>query len=492
MNEQGTTRGLRARQLERLQKETLDVLVIGGGINGAASLLALAAHGARAGLIDRGDFACETSQSSSNLIWGGIKYLEHLEFPLVWHLCASRNRLLELFPGSVRETRFLTLPGRGLKQSLPVLYAGTWLYWLLGRRRTRPPALVSRAEMAEVVPALSADTLRHGLEYSDACLPATDARFTLDFVFAAVRAGAAAANYAEAVSARREKGGWLVRVRDRAAGTEFDVRCRAVVNACGPFADKVNSLLGVETRFRHVFSRGAHLVVPRLQRRDEVVVIFAPDGRPFFILPFGELTIIGTTDTPVESPEAACTAEDRRFILETANAYLRPERRLLDGDVVAERCGIRPLALEKGRRAAADWMALSRRHKIETDTSAAALTIFGGKLTDCLNVAEEVVSEARAMGLTLRPPDPLWHGALKPEGEKTGAAGPPLVELGGESYTRTELERMAAEEMAVTEEDFLRRRTALALKAKKDGLLDRPGVREALDIVLGRGGGTGR
>ncbi len=476
---------LRAKQLERLRKEELDVLVIGGGINGAVSALALAAHGARAGLIDRGDFACGTSQSSSNLIWGGIKYLEHLEFPLVWHLCASRNRLLDLFPGSVREVRFLTLPGRVLKQSLPSLYAGTWLYWLLGRCRTRPPKLVPRSAMADREPALDGSALKHGLEYSDACLPATDARFTLDFVFAALRSGAAAANYAEAVSARREADGWLVRVRDRASGTEFEVRSRAVINAAGPFADGVNSLLGVSTRFRHVFSKGVHLIVPRLQRKEEVVTIFAADGRPFFILPFGDLTMIGTTDTPVEDPAAAITDEDRAFILRAANTYLKPERRLSESDIIAERCGVRPLALEKGSRAATDWMALSRRHRLETDGEAKALTIFGGKLTDCLNVAEEVVEEARRLGFKLKPRDPLWHGALKTVGRGPADAAAALIELGGERYTRADVERMAAEELIVTGEDFLRRRTALALKAKKNAIREHPGVKEACAMVLG-------
>ena len=156
-------RHTRALQLEKLQREELDVLVIGGGVNGAVSALALASHGSRAGLIYRGDFASETCQSSSNLIWGGIKYLERLEFPLVWHLCGSRNRLLDVFPGSVREIRFLTLPGRGIRQSLPALYAGTWLYWLLGRCRNRPHGLVSGPEMAARKPALE-HRLWRGLE----------------------------------------------------------------------------------------------------------------------------------------------------------------------------------------------------------------------------------------------------------------------------------------------------------------------------------------
>ena len=275
---------------------------------------------ARAGLIDRGDFASETSQSSSNLIWGGIKYLERLEFPLVWHLCGSRNRLLDVFPGSVREIRFLTLPGRGIRQSLPALYAGTWLYWLLGRCRTRPPGLVSGPEMAAREPALE-HRLWRGLEYSDAWLPGTDARFTLDLAFSAVRHGAAALNYAEAMGAVREKDGWLVRVRDRAAGKNLTCGPRGGERG-RPFRRQRERCLALKRGSGMFFKGRPPDSAASQQRRGRGHL--HNNGRPFYHA-LGELTMIGTTDTPVERPEEV--DEDRRFILNTANLYLKPGRR---------------------------------------------------------------------------------------------------------------------------------------------------------------------
>jgi len=132
--------GLRSSNVRRLQQETFDVLILGGGINGAVAAASLAAKGVKVALIDKGDFAGLTSSNSSNLAWGGIKYLESLDFLLVNRLCRSRNHLMQSYPSTVKEIRFLTTMHKGFRFRPFMVFLGTVLYWLIGHFQTQPPA----------------------------------------------------------------------------------------------------------------------------------------------------------------------------------------------------------------------------------------------------------------------------------------------------------------------------------------------------------------
>jgi len=501
--------------------ERFDVLVIGGGINGAVSAAALSARGAKVALLDRGDFACATSQESSNLIWGGIKYLETWELGLVRKLCRARNLLLRSYPSSVRELRFFTSHRRGFRWPLWVMLVGAWLYWLLGGAFTHRPRRLTLRDIARDEPAVALDGLDGGFEYSDAYLPDSDARFVWGFVRTAIERGCVAVNYVESVESRREGDEWVTRVRDAVSGRELVVRARVLVNACGPYADGVNRQAGVRTGHRHVLSKGIHLLVDRLTPSDRALTFFADDGRLFFVLPMGTRTCIGTTDTPVDSPEEGVTAEDRQFVLDNINKRLRLPRPLTEADVVAERCGVRPLVVDAASDGGRDWMQLSRRHVIEVDAERSHVTIFGGKLTDCLNVGEEVCGEARRLGVTL-PHDRPWFGepgaavrqgfleraarldpATLPRGaverlwRRYGDRAAGLVEAvardaslarevveGGE-VLRCEVEEAARTEMVTSLEDFLRRRTALAQLVRRESLRASDGLRDACRVLFG-------
>jgi glycerol-3-phosphate dehydrogenase len=515
---------LRRENVDRLGRDAFDVLVLGGGINGAVSAAALSARGARVALVERADFASSTSQESSNLVWGGIKYLESYELGLVWKLCRARNRLLRAYPSAVREIRFYTSHPQGFRHARWKLWAGTWLYWALGGGLTRPPRRLTRRRMASEEPLLSLDRVDGGIEYSDAFLPDNDARFVWGFVRSALEAGCAAANYLEALGSERLGSGWVTRVRDAVSGRELAVRSRLLLNACGPYADEVNARDGVSTAHRHVLSKGIHLIVDRLGDPSRVLAFFADDGRLFFAIPMGPKTCIGTTDTPAERPEVAVTSEDRRFVLENINRRLRLPRPLEEADVIAERCGVRPLAVDRNGGPVQDWMQLSRRHVIEVDAGRGHLTIFGGKLTDCLNVGERICREVRRLGVELpaarpwygEPPaavrdefrararaarldqlapsadEPLstrlWrrHGAealaLLDAMERDPRAGE--VVMAGPGLLRCELQAVAQREMVVRLEDFLRRRTRLALVTRREELRRDPGLREAARILF--------
>ena len=136
---------LRASNLEKLGDGVYDALIIGGGVNGAVSAAALSGKGARVALIDLRDFAGFTSQQTSNLAWGGIKYLESHDYDLVWGLCKSRNHMIESYPSRIKEIRFYTTIEKGFRFPPWFVWAGTWVYWVFGRFFTRPPRLLGKA-----------------------------------------------------------------------------------------------------------------------------------------------------------------------------------------------------------------------------------------------------------------------------------------------------------------------------------------------------------
>ena len=166
---------LRKQNIEKLKTDIFDVLIVGGGMNGAVSAAALASRGAKVGLIDSRDFAGFTSQQSSNLIWGGIKYMETYEFGLVNNLCKSRNELLKSFPSTVREIRFLSALSKGSRVPVWLMLIGTWLYWLLGRGKTRTPRMFSASQIKNTEPLIDVENSIGGVEYSDAYLHDNDA-----------------------------------------------------------------------------------------------------------------------------------------------------------------------------------------------------------------------------------------------------------------------------------------------------------------------------
>ncbi len=517
---------LRDNQINRLAATNLDVLVVGGGINGAVSAAALAACKVRVGLIDARDFAGFTSQHSSNLVWGGIKYLEDFELGLVNDLCVSRNELLHAFPATVKEIRFLTLLPQGFRHPRWLMLAGSWLYWLLGRGKTRPPRLLSKLDIKAMEPLLNTTGSVGGIEYSDAYLHDNDARFVFNFVRQALDHGGLAANYLALEQAQRSpQGTWTATVKDQVSGRCFDIRARAIVNATGPFVDQLNATNHIKTQYKHAFAKGIHLIVPRIARDQRVLASFAADGRLFFAIPMANRTCIGTTDTAIGSPLSVITDADRDEVLANINAMLDLQQPFQRQDIIAERCGVRPLVVSKDAKPGASAH-LSRRHKLEL-SAPDYLSIFGGKLTDCLNVAREVCDTLRQSDINIKPLSADWYlqsgrsvraeyfrrahelGLDRMVASDTGerlqerlwrryahhalgmldtiASDPhmaaPLIE--GYGIRRCELEYLAKNEMIVTLEDYLRRRSKLEQVVPKHTLQQSPGLKQACTILFG-------
>ena len=315
----------RTTQLQRQKSDLFDLLIIGGGINGAVSAASLAARGAKVALIDQGDFASSTSQASSNLIWGGIKYLESYEFPLVYKLCRSRNLLLKSYPSMIHQKRFFAPleQGMGWKRSAPILAIGTWIYWLFGAGKTRPPTYLNLASMQQKEPFLNLNHCNSGIEYSDAMIVEHDARFVFHFIRSAIRAGAAVANYVHSrQSIQQEDGLWQTKVQDLRGGEEYLLRSKVVINAAGPYVDGVNRSNQIGTKTHHLFSKGIHLVVKKFTKQDHIMAFFDNGGRLFFVIPLGTVSIIGTTDTPHVTPDSSVTDQDRDYVLDNKSVIV--------------------------------------------------------------------------------------------------------------------------------------------------------------------------
>ncbi len=517
---------LREKNIAKLQQEVFDVLIIGGGINGAVSAASLAAKGARVALIDKGDFAGFTSSNSSNLAWGGVKYLESHEYLLVNKLCKSRNHLMQSYPSTVKEIRFLTCIQKGFRFPPFFVYIGTLVYWLFGRFFTQAPKYLRPKNIELREPVINTENSSGGFEYSDAYLFDNDARFTFNFIRSSMDNGCIAANYVSSEGAEFREGKWHIRAKNQINGEGFSIQAKTLINAAGPFVDAHNKITHELTEHHHVFSKGVHLVVDQITETKRVLAFFASDGRLFFVIPMGRKTCIGTTDTQVPTPDTEVTDEDRAFILDNVNALLDLKKPLTLEDIIAERCGVRPLAVTGGD-GEADWVKLSRKHAIDINHENKHLSIFGGKLTDCINVGDEVSDIIRDFGVSLENSAAKWYGEPDDEVKKeffeqTAAmnldaltwekSSEPLSQrlwrrygknafdmlekirvdksqaellIENAEYIRCEIEYAAKNEMITKLEDFLRRRSKMALVLRSSELLQAEGLKEASAILFG-------
>ncbi|MCF2947119.1 glycerol-3-phosphate dehydrogenase/oxidase [Paraglaciecola aquimarina] len=517
---------LRSANLQKLSQETFDVLIVGGGINGAVSAASLAAKGVSVALIDKGDFAGLTSSNSSNLAWGGIKYLESFEFSLVHKLCNSRNHLMQSYPSTVKEIRFLTSIQKGFRFPPFFIYLGTLVYWAMGRFITKFPSYLPAKEIKKLESAINISNVIGGFEYSDCYLYDNDARFVFNFIRSSMSYGCIAANYAECLGAERDGDIHVTKAKDSISGEVMHIRSKCIINACGPFVDPLNKLIGETTTHHHVFSKGIHLIVDKITNSQKVLTFFADDGRLFFVIPMGTKTCIGTTDTQVENPHAIVTEQDRQFVLDNVNKLLDLNKPLTKQDVIAERCGVRPLAI-KGKDGKADWVQLSRKHAIDVNADKSYMSIFGGKLTDCINVGNEVADIVKDFGINLPYASKKWYGepddSIKEEFMHRAelmdfdsltpkSSSEPLTQrfwrrygrnainmlesvrenprkgellIKNSEYLRVEIEHAAQREMVTKLEDFLRRRSKMALVLSKEEILSDPGLLEACEILFG-------
>ena len=421
---------LAARQLtlDALAHGTFDVLVVGGGITGAGVARDAALRGLRTALVEQDDFASGTSSRSSRLVHGGVRYLEHGQLGLVFESSAERRTLRRIAPHLVRPLAFVWPVYAGARVARWKLAAGLALYDLLAlfRNMGRHESLTRRGVLTRE-PRLRADALVGGARYWDAATD--DSRLTLATIRSAIAAGAAVLNHAR-VTSLTTAGGRVrgARVTDLATGGGVEISARVVVNAAGPWSDTVERMADGAAGPAVRGSKGAHVCVAR-ERIDNVgaLTLLAPrDGRVMFVLPAGDFTIIGTTDTysAVSPGQVRASEADVAYLLESANHFF-PQARLTRADVVSAWAGVRPL--KAGDGGAGDPGSASREHTI-AERVPGLVSVTGGKLTTYRAMARQVVDAVqRSLGgrptLSRTAREPLAGGAIADLSGELAAAG---------------------------------------------------------------------
>jgi glycerol-3-phosphate dehydrogenase len=374
--------------LQEMAGETLDLLVIGGGITGAGIALDASVRGMKVGVVEKADFGSGTSSRSTKLIHGGLRYLKQGEVKLVREVGRERAILYKNAPHLVIPAPMLLPIYQGGTYGYLASSVGLYLYDLLaGVERTERRKMLSRDETIRQEPLLKRDRLKGGGLYVE--YRTDDARLTLDIMKTAVAHGARAVNYAEARQFLYDNGRLRgVRVADGVSGRTFDLYATCVVNAAGPWVDELRRLDGSLAGKRLYLTKGVHLVVAYDRLPVAQSAYFdTPDGRMVFVIPRGTITYIGTTDTPyrhdIDQPRT--TVEDRDYLLRAVNAMF-PDVRLKPRDVLSHWAGLRPLIYEEGKGPSE----LSRKDEVFHSPSG-LITIAGGKLTGFRKMAEKVV-----------------------------------------------------------------------------------------------------
>ncbi|WP_247231768.1 glycerol-3-phosphate dehydrogenase/oxidase [Telluribacter sp. SYSU D00476] len=388
----------RSHNLHRLQEDQYDICIIGGGASGTGCALDAALRGYKVALIEKTDFASETSSRSTKLIHGGVRYLEQAfrnldlaQLKQVRHGLEERHIVLKNAPHLARPLALLTPVSSwfdGVYFSI-----GLWLYDLFAQQDSLPKSKwLSKQEVLRRMPTLDPNKLHSAVLYYDGQLD--DARYCLALAQSAQEAGATVVNHASVVEFEKEPGGRLTaaHIKDEIGGSTYTVKANVFVNCTGPYSDHIRLLANPDLPRRIRPSKGVHIVLPRevLQSEDAMLIPKTSDGRVVFAIPFGDELLVGTTDTEYNQLEEEPLLNKREvdFLLSTLNPYLsttpRPEQ------IRSGFGGLRPLLAADPRKAT---KRLTRDHEVEHDPASNLVSLLGGKWTTYRLMAKDTLDE---------------------------------------------------------------------------------------------------
>ena len=510
----------RAAALDRLAADEFDVLVIGGGVTGCGAALDAVTRGLRVGLVEARDLAAGTSSRSSKLFHGGLRYLEQLNFALVFEALKERSLAInKLAPHLAKPVPFLYPLTR------PVIdrgYAGLGIgvYDVIGAGRGVPHRLrhLSRKRTLESFPSANRDTVKGSIRFYEGQVD--DARHTMMIGRTAAHYGAAVATSTRVVGFLRELDQVVgVRVRDLESGREFEIRARQIINAAGVWMDELQQMLGGRGQFQVRASKGIHLVVPRNRINSRTGLITRTEKSLLFIIPWGSHWIIGTTDTDwtLDRAHPAASQADIDYLLGHANTLLADP--LTRDDVVGVYAGLRPLLAGESDSTSK----LSREHAVASPVRG-VIMIAGGKYTTYRIMAKDAI-DAAARELDRKVPESctedvpllgaegyhaLWnarplieaetglrdiqvehllnrYGSLLPELLEMIAARPELARPldSAPEYLQVEAVYAASHEGALHLDDILARRTRISIETWDRGVAAASEVAALVAPVLG-------
>lgn len=480
-----------------------DFLVVGGGATGLGVAVDAAARGHRVALVERADFAKGTSSRSTKLVHGGVRYLRQGNITLVLEALRERGRLARNAPHLVRDLAFV-IPNYAWWEG-PFYGIGMKVYdQLAGRLGLSPSRVLGREETIAAIPTVETENLTGGVIYHDGQFD--DARLAVALAQTAENLGAAVVNYCACIGlTKRGDAVTGARLRDAETGEEFAVPARAVINATGVFVDAVRRFDEPQARELVAVSQGIHVVLPKsfLPGDAAIMVPKTADGRVLFAVPWHDVVVVGTTDTPLAGPaeEPRALPAERDFVMEHARRYLTKDPS--DSDVLSVFAGLRPL-VKTGD--VANTAALSRDHTIVVSESG-LITVTGGKWTTYRKMAEDTVDQAEMVagvenrrcrteelpvhGWTRAPSAEPYLRAYGSDAARLARLGAERPELAGRlhprlPYREVEVVWQARHEMARTVEDVLARRTRALLLDAAASIEAAPRVAALLAAELGR------
>ena len=390
MNSKEFSSRTRKQNLDEMCYSKFDLVVVGGGITGAAIARDATVRGLKVALLEKGDFASGTSSRSSKMIHGGLRYLKHAKFGLVFGALRERWTLRRNVPRLVKPLTFLIPVYEDSKTGKLKLSLGLWLYDILALFRTeKKHEWIRPGQVQGREPTLRRDGLVGAGVYYD--FLTDDARLVLTIVKDDWTRGAIVANYTEVVGFEKDRGRIVgITAVDSISGKQFRVYAKVVVNATGPWSDKFRRLDDPSSDAKLRPAKGTHLILPsqRIGNREAVVLDSRRDGRNLFVVPWGyDLCYVGTTDTDYEGDLDRVTAseDDVEYLLESLNEYF-PGRNVTRADIISSYASVRPLAAELG--VSEDDVS---RDQLIFESSSGLVSIIGGKLTTHRSMAEALV-----------------------------------------------------------------------------------------------------
>jgi glycerol-3-phosphate dehydrogenase len=445
--------------------EPYDLLIVGGGINGAGIARDAAGRGLKVLLVEQDDLASATSSWSSKLIHGGLRYLEQYEFRLVREALQEREVLLRLAPHIIRPLLFV-LPHDASMRPRWMIRAGLWLYDHLGGKITLPGSKAVDFPHMEYSAGLKGD-FTNGYLYSDCRVD--DSRLTVINAMSARDKGATILTRMRLEHAKRGGGEWEAIIAD-ADGNRRTVRARALVNAAGPWAmDVLDRVVGDRIRGSVRLVKGSHFIVPKVHSQGHALILQNPDKRVIVIIPYeGKYSLVGTTDVAVSSVAEAAEISDIEidYLVTAANRFLA--KPISKADIVASYAGVRPL-YDDGSSNPSE---ITRDYVLKVDHEggqAPVLAVFGGKITTYRRLAEEALEKLK----------PFFPGM---KGEWTATEALPGGNIGHFNAYRDEMQKRYATLGRDLVESLVRRHGTRA----KDILGDAKGIGD-----LGRHFGAG-
>jgi glycerol-3-phosphate dehydrogenase len=465
---------LRRRLFEKLQSSSaFDVVIIGGGVNGACLYDTLCRQNYKVLLVEKADFASGTSQSSGMMIWGGLLYLRNLDLASVFQLSSDRDQIIQQKADWIKPKTMRYLPTVGTGRAKWWVHAGLWLYWMMGMGRRQAPRSEDHfCELDLLKPGL----VNGSLTYEEAFLDGSDARFVYRWIDRHHSHGQVAVNYCKLSGDFSELDKhWHLDLEDGFSGESFTVRSRMIVNCAGIWTDQVNAEFGIKTPFRHALSKGVYLGIPRPElHRSPLFFDLGEHDDIISLVPWGPISLWGPTETAVQdiSEGIEASRDDVDYLLEHyARRFRVPINR---SDIVSVRCGIRPLVVDKDYRGDRYPLDLSRRQEIIQDSGRPWITCYGGKMTGCTRMASKAllrikntIAASTERSLVDSSPDAGFEDVAFPNlpGPVPSAAW------------------CAEHESCCTLEDYLRRRTNIAQWIPKGGFGEDDANAETLRMI---------